>query len=251
MFSRRIFLKYLGASVFTYILSRIGLVKAQQRVKNCSRLSSVPGLLLYLAAKDMGIPVKEGIDTVSTLVIVNRREIEGRDLLGTRDSVLLGGNATRGVVKAAEYDLIFFAEQFKLAIAATPLDNNSVLASYRLTYKKGVMTAAAIYKLEGDTVYLDKLTVNGKPKILVSCANECQDDLDCGPPDPDCLNYCCSWNINCLISCCGANNPWNPCYVPCHTSISACLLCLLIVCGIVCIQYTCCTRYHKICAGHR
>ncbi len=228
-----------------FVLSRLGIVRARPGVERCSRLSSVPALLLYMAAKDIGVPVKEGgVDTLSAVVVVKREEIDGVALFSTRDAVALGIRKG-GETKAVAYDLAFFAEKARLEIAATVLGEDAVAASYRLKYSKGVITAAALYKIKDNTVYLDKLTVNGQPKILVSCANQCQDDTDCAPPNPDCLNYCCAWNTNCLSNCCA------DCLIPCMVGgLAACILCVLLHCGLKCMQYTCCTKYHKIYAGH-
>lgn len=188
---------------------------------------------------------------MSAIVITGKKEIDGTALLSISDVTTLNLK-NNNIAKAFSYDIVFFGEKARLEVATLILNESNIAALYKLVYSKGVITSAAIYKIINKTIYLNKFTINGKNKILVSCANECSSDGDCAPPDPDCVNYCCSWNVNCLRDCCGVRYPWNPCYIPCtlYPNMTACLACLLVVCGLICLQYTCCTRYHKICAGH-
>lgn len=245
-----------------YILSKINTVNAyvyknNDKKSECKGTFSVPSYLIYIAAKKINLPVKNYDDIINNIKITNIEE--SSDISFNLDD-LIALNINRNKInnkdiKSARYFIKLFNKIFILNISGAIYNDKIIIMGYNLRFNNQKLSAVAVYSLNIDKniISLEKLSINGKPKILVSCANECTSDEDCAPPDPDCISYCCQWNLGCLINCCNACGAINPCHLSCCPPLSyaACLLCLLIWCGIACTDRVCCVRRHNICAGHR
>ena len=184
-----------------------------------------------------------------------REEITGQDrnrllnkILNTSDvQNVLGALGYKRQVPLSNAKAIrhILHESRSLLMVAVPLDMQYILVYYEMgdVSKNGFTlqeSGAMILRVQRKTVQAEIISVNGEllkrqyeGGFVQLKSNSCG---GCGTTGYYRARVCYSWNIGCLIACCGG------CAVSCGNPIS-CVVCVVLQCGAGCLWgYGCCTR---------
>ncbi|NJE03037.1 hypothetical protein [Thermococcus sp. MV11] len=108
-------------------------------------------------------------------------------------------------VKIVKHTIEYDGERITMLAMGIPLkDKKHVIAIYEFSKPvQGVKVTSKEFLVHNETIFVRAIGVNGDIKPLSDCTHECSSDADCGFM---CMQYCCrrSYNIPCMISCCGA-----------------------------------------------